>query len=416
MNQLRVGGLVKNAIALIVSGTGSAVIGVVFWGVATHRVSAATIGRTSAEIAAMTLLAQLAQLGLGTVLERFLPIAGSKTHDLVLRIYAICTILALVLSVSYVALGIGRSFLPQSLTWQILFVTSVLLWTVFTLQDSVLVGLRATRWVPVENIIYSLAKLLLVPVLVLYSASQGVLLAWLLPVVVLIAIVNWYLFRNRIPKNESPSLSTEELPTSMGLIKFAFAQYASLLVIVVSNSIATLIVIGRLGAVASAHYYIPSQIAGGATIVIWSIMRSFVVEATTMPDRLEYFARVTLRTTFAMVAPSVLVGFVIAPSLLNVFGRSYAVDGSTLLRMLLLTLPAVAVTSFYSAFAELDKRLWLFATRQIASAVIYFTTLLLMIGSRGILATGYASLVSSGAQAVFFLPLLVRRYRKAAGS
>ena len=78
MRRPRIGRLIQNAMALVVSGAGSAVIGLVFWGFATHLVSAATIGRTSAEIAAMTLLAQLSQLSFGSIFERFLPVAGDQ--------------------------------------------------------------------------------------------------------------------------------------------------------------------------------------------------------------------------------------------------------------------------------------------------------------------------------------------------
>jgi hypothetical protein len=69
------------------------------------------------------------------------------------------------------------------------------MWTVFILQDSVLIGLRASRWVPVENILYSLVKLALIPAFIVVSATEGILLAWLTPIVFLIIAVNWYLFK-----------------------------------------------------------------------------------------------------------------------------------------------------------------------------------------------------------------------------
>ncbi|MGD0441923.1 MAG: polysaccharide biosynthesis protein, partial [Acidimicrobiales bacterium] len=56
--------LVRNAIALMVSSMGSAGIGIVFWGVAAHLVSVENIGRASAELSAMYLLASLASLSL----------------------------------------------------------------------------------------------------------------------------------------------------------------------------------------------------------------------------------------------------------------------------------------------------------------------------------------------------------------
>jgi O-antigen/teichoic acid export membrane protein len=182
---------------------------------------------------------------------------------------------------------------------------------------------------------------------------------------------------------------------------------------VLQVTIVTLIVIDRLGAVASAQYYIPAQIAGGATLLLGSIMRSFVVEASSEPDKLRQFAKVTLRTTTVLLVPSVVIGVIVAPLLLGIFGHNYSQHGTTLLRMLLLSLPAIAVTTFYSSFAWIDKQVWWFAIRQVASALIFFGVMLALIGHFGILAIGIASLVESGVQGVFFLPILIRRYRQA---
>jgi hypothetical protein len=45
------------------------------------------------------------------------------------------------------------------------------------------------------------------------------------------------------------------------------------------------------------------------------------------------------------------------------------------------------------------------------SAVVFFTVMLSLIGHFGILSIGIASLVSSGLQGIFFLPISIRRYR-----
>jgi hypothetical protein len=67
---------------------------------------------------------------------------------------------------------------------------------------------------------------------------------------------------------------------------------------------------------------------------------------------------VTIRATINVLAPSLLIGEVFAPEILGVFGATYAQHGTTLLRMLMLSIPATAVTAFYSSFAWLDRRVW----------------------------------------------------------
>ena len=79
--------LVRNAIALMASSMGSAGIGIVFWGVAAHLVSVENLGRASAELSAMSLLASLASLSIGSTFIRFLPVSGDRTRQLVARSY-----------------------------------------------------------------------------------------------------------------------------------------------------------------------------------------------------------------------------------------------------------------------------------------------------------------------------------------
>jgi O-antigen/teichoic acid export membrane protein len=186
-----------------------------------------------------------------------------------------------------------------------------------------------------------------------------------------------------------------------------------LLVTVLTSSITTLVVIDRLGAVANAHYYIPAQISGGAVLALGAIMRSFLVEAASEPSALRHLVRTTLRATVVLILPAMVFGLVFAPQILDIFGRSYSDQGTTLLRMLLLSLPAIAITSFYATFAWLDRHVWWFAIREVVSAIIFFSVFLALLRHFGILAIGIGSLIESGVQGFFFLPILIKRYRLA---
>ena len=185
--------------------------GVAFWGVAAHRVSPTVVGRMSAEIAVMMLLATLAQLGFDSTFERFIPIAGDQTRKFITRAYTICILVALGLAFGYVSLGFGNRMIPSSFGWRALFVFMTALWTVFALQDSVLIGLRDSRWVPVKNIIYSVVKLAIIPLTLIISHGQGIFIAWTAPVLLLVLIVNWYLLRRRIPYQRSRKRSRQSL-------------------------------------------------------------------------------------------------------------------------------------------------------------------------------------------------------------
>jgi O-antigen/teichoic acid export membrane protein len=403
--------LVRNAIALIISSGGSAVVGIVFWIVAARIYTTAEIGKATAEIAAMLLLATLAQLSFGSIFERFLPVAGANTHSFVRRAYVISVLFGLVLAVVYVTLHFGSSFLPNSLGWKVLFVTSVVLWTIFALQDSVLIGLRSSPWVAVENIAFGVVKLLILPLGVVIMSSQGIFLAWTAPVLPAIVAVSWYLFRHRIPQHTRASRSTESLPSTRSLFVLASAQYASLLTSVFLPSIVTLIVIQRLGPVANAHYYLPSMIFTNLGQFFMGIVRSFLVEATGEPTALRRHANSTIRALIVVLVPSVVLGFVFAPDYLRLFGTSYATHGTTLMRMLLISLLGSSVMMFYSAFAWLDQRVWWMTARNVASSLVFLALVYGLIGHLGINAIGVAMLANSAITFAIFLPISIRRYK-----
>ena len=409
------GGLIQNALALMASSGGSALLGVVFWGTAAHLASPSDVGRASAEIAAMVLLANLSQLSFTTIFTRFLPVTGNRTRRFVKRAYAMCILVALVVAIGYLALGFGSSYIPSGLGWRTLFVVSVALWTIFVLQDSVLTGLRATRWVPVENILFSAAKIALLPVFYVVTAKQGIFLAWTLPVIFAIGAVSWYLFRRRMPQHELLHPSSENHPSRRELLRLAVGQYAISLVSTFSSPLVALIVIQQLGATAEAHYYVPALITtGGVALLLWNLVTSFLVEASTDPGEILAHVKLTIRATVIVLLPCVTIGVIFAPEILRLFGPTYAEYGTTLLRLLLLALPGTAAAAFYSSMAWLDKRVWMIALFDLLSTLFYFALILLLIKHLGIVAIGVASLALSIVEATVFLPFSVRRYRRIA--
>ncbi len=68
--------LTVNAVALMAATIGANGLGLVFWAVAAHLRPPPVVGQASAAIAALTLLAIIAQLNLTNVIVRLLPAAG----------------------------------------------------------------------------------------------------------------------------------------------------------------------------------------------------------------------------------------------------------------------------------------------------------------------------------------------------
>ena len=271
-------------------------------------------------------------------------------------------------------LGIGHKYIPGGFGWRVLFVAAVILWTIFVFQDRVLTGLRATRWVPVENILFAVAKIALLPVFLAVIRCHGVFLAWTVPVIVAIGAVNWYLFRKRIPMHQATNPSSENFPETRELVSLAPVNMSPDLY-PRSGNIVALIVINRLGPAALAYYYLPSLIAsGGVGVLLYNLVTSFLVEASTDPRKYVRTpkSRYERQWSFSF---RVTIGVAFAPLILRIFGPEYAANGTTLLRMLLLSLPGIAVSAFYYSLAWLDRRVWWLAARELRRRWIYFAIL-----------------------------------------
>jgi len=413
--RLRPSDLVQNAFSLMISSAGTAGLGIIFWALATRLEKPNFVGQASAEIAAMVLLSGLSQMGFGSTFERFLPIAGKQSRALVLRGYSLCVCMSLFLAIGYIMLGFGHRFIVDDIEGQVVFVLAVLSWTIFGLQDAVMIALRSSRFVPVENILYSAFKLLLLPILVSFSSIQGIFLSWITPVYLALVGVSWYLFRHRIPNHMRDTATSVPLPPLRKIAVLATGGYVTSILNIFLTSVVALVIVTRLGPTQSAYFYLPAMIAVALSQLLWNVNISFLVEASTTPAEMARHIKSTVRVTGLIVVPSIVLGEILAPQILDIFGASYSHHGTVLLRILLVSVLGTIVTEFYSALAWLDQRVWWLAARELFSLVIYLSVLLMCIGHLGINAAGVAALTSSTLQAIFFLPSSIRKYRAATG-
>jgi O-antigen/teichoic acid export membrane protein len=112
-----------------------------------------------------------------------------------------------------------------------------------------------------------------------------------------------------------------------------------------------------------------------------------------------------------VLVPSIIFGCIFAPEFLGFFGPSYASHGTTLMRMLLVSLLGTAVMVYYSTFAWLDKRVWWMTARNLIGSLVQLVVVLLLIGHFGIESIGIAALANCAISFAIFIPISIRRYR-----
>ncbi|MEI6623473.1 MAG: hypothetical protein WCP28_16375, partial [Actinomycetes bacterium] len=200
--------MLSNATALMTATIATSVIGIFFWALSVRLYDTANVGLATAQISAATLVAMVGQLSLGLLLTRFLPTSGRFTPWILKRVFIVVSGLSTVLAAAFVALGFANDYLagwPEKL----FFIVAVPALALFMLQDSALLGLGSAKIIPVENVLFSVAKLILLPVFAGVAAAIGIFASWVIPAGLAVVGVLIYIKVKHLSNPETLSGGTE---------------------------------------------------------------------------------------------------------------------------------------------------------------------------------------------------------------
>ena len=393
---------------LLIVGTGvTSLLGMVFWALAAHAYSAHDVGANAAVISAMTLVSGACSLGLSAVLVRYLPIAGTATPKMILGSYGLTVALSLLFGVGAALTSnwwsSDLSFLGSG-GWLVAFPLATAATTVFTLQDSVLTGLKAARWIPLENSLYSLAKLVLLVILAALLPSSGLFAAWTLPLLPALVVISWLIFARLLPAYRSFGSLDRRTVLSM-----AAGNYGGNLLSLAGTLYLPILVANRATPTQAAYFYIPWLFSLSLQLIALNMMTSLTVEAAVDLPSLRRLSRRAIMYSFRIGLPLLAIAAVAAPLILRVFGSGYAENGTELLRWLLLggipnVLVALGVT-----IARIEHRGIVILLTQGGNAAIVITLSALLIAPLGITGVGVAFTASQTLLAVLLGATILRR-------
>jgi len=373
----------------LILGTGaSGLLGVAFWALAARSYTAHVVGLSATAVSAMALVSGVCSLGLSAVLVRYLPVAGPSGRPLIVRSYAVTIVLSLAVG-ALVALTTDlwsptMGFLGEGL-WPLAFALSTAAMTTFTLEDSVLTGLHAAAWVPLENTLYAVAKLVLLAALAGLLPFAGPFVAWNLPLLPAIVLVNYLIFRRLIPRmSRSGGLDRRKV------IGMAAGNYGGNLFGLLGNMYLPILVANQTSATEAAYFYVPWMISISVELVALNMMTSLTVEAALDLPRLRQLSRRALTQSLRLVVPVAALTVVLAPIGLLVFGSEYADEGTTLLRLLALGAIPNAIVALGAGVARIEHRGWIVTAIQGFQFVFVVALSAALLPGVGIAAVGVA--------------------------
>jgi O-antigen/teichoic acid export membrane protein len=351
--------LLRSAYSLMANTVVTAVLGFGFWIVAARLYPARVVGRDGALIAGLIELSAICQLNLANAIARFLPRLRGRAARALQVSYLASAAGAIVIGTAFVVIAplissdLAVVMRPASIA--AVYVVSLVVWGVFTIEDAALTALRRAYWVPIENGVYGLLKLLALPILLVAGANHGVFLAWVIPVAILVVPVNLLLFARLLPshaRRDAPADSAVVAHGRRRLLNFVAQDYGGTVLARASTTILPLLVVATLGARENAYFYVAFTIAVAFDMLFYGVGTSLTVEGANAEHRLRPLARMVVRRFTVVLVPGALLLALAAPLILLPFGPDYVREGTAVLRILAIASLFRGAITFYEAVAR----------------------------------------------------------------
>jgi len=399
--------LYSNAFYLILNTAIMAILGFVFWMIVARFYSEAEVGFSSAIISALNLLMIISQAGLNTSLMRFLP-RSDKPQELINTSYTLSSLISLVVAGIFIA-GLSLwspslNFIKQNPIFTLVFIIFTLLWTLSSMVGATFVARRRAGFVLSKNTIFSVVKIPFPILLVSFFRTFGIVASWGIANAIALAI-SIFLFLPRVQENYKPAPAFN-LNLIKDMWRYSAGNYLSNLLSASLKFILPLMVVNLLGATQNAYFYVAWMIASLLYTIPTSISQSLFAEGSHFEDNLRENVTKSLKFTFLLLVPAVVVLILVGKWLLLAFGQSYSLNAVSLLWILSLSSLPLAVNHIYSSILRVKGRLKELIAIWVFIAVSVFLTSYLLMPAFGIIGIGYAWF---GAQAVAAIYILTSR-------
>lgn len=367
----------RTASALMASTVLTAGLGVLFWAVAARAFTTAQVGRDGSLITAMMSLAVLCDLSINNIILRYFPQIKDHLARRVWQAYLIAATSALIGGILFVVIAPLLSsefdFLSGGSVMTFAFPISVALWAIFVLQDSVLTAMSKATWLPAENGLFSAAKIFVIVAMAWASVQHGVFFGWLAPLIVLVPLINFLIFKSVLPRAQERQAGATGVIAVLGwrkLLTFVSQDILQVAVSQVTLLVLPLMVVALAGPTQAAYFVVPFTLITAFDLLFFAVAISIVTEGARDRERVPEMTRMAVRRLYTFVLPASLAIIAFAPLLLLPNGPAYVHHSSTVLRLLALASIFRAIATLYAAILRLENRghalLWI----QLVSAAV----------------------------------------------
>jgi O-antigen/teichoic acid export membrane protein len=404
--------LYRNSFFLMLTTVVTSGLGFFFWMVVARFYTEAEVGWGSAVISAISLLAILSVPGFGAALIRFLPKAENP-QDMINSCLTISGAIAVVLAVVFVA-GLDAwspalVFIKENPIFAAGFVFFVLAQTLYGAIASVFIARRRADFTLYKSAIFSLLKIPLPILLVLFFHTFGIAASWGIAAAVALAVA-LFCFVPRVQPHYRP-VPNLNLSIVGGMWRYSAGSYVARLFNSAPALVLPVMVVNLLGAEQNAHFYVAWMIAGLLFAIPAAVSNSLFAEGAHFEDDLWSNVVKSLKFVFVILVPAVVLVLLVGRWLLLLFGEGYSDNGLLLLRILSVSSLFAGVSIIYTATLRVEARM------KELGLIYGFITFASLLGSYfimpayGMAGIGYVWFAVQGVVCLYAILAMRARYR-----
>jgi O-antigen/teichoic acid export membrane protein len=372
------GDVVKNASSLLATTGVTSAMGFAYWTIAARMFSQRAVGYGSAAISAVTLLATIGMFGLGTLLIGELP-RRTRRGGLVTAALIASGLGSLVLGLGFAVIAPMVSSRFAAITGTplrtLLVTVSVVLMAVGLVFDQATIGVLRGGVQLYRNLVFSLIKLLLLPVTAFIMHNQlgaGIVASWAVGMLVSLAAAAFQLWRTGAAVLYRPDW---RVLRSLG--RTTFAHNWLNLAIAVPYSLMPVLVTVVVSPTANAAFYAAWMLASFVYIIPQHLSTVLFAVASADPQVIARKLRFTIKVALLVGLPASAVLWLGAHLALTLFGPGYARLATFPLELLALSylpnIPKVYYIAVCRAIGKINRAalvLTSFAAVEIAVAAV----------------------------------------------
>jgi O-antigen/teichoic acid export membrane protein len=336
----------------------AAVAGFAFWALVARVYNADDVGLGSAALSALSLLAMFSHLGLGLGLVRFLPESGPRGPRLANAVFTSSTAVAVALTTVFL-LGIPLwtprlDFLLGQPLRAAAFISFAVAGTLYIVQTHSFMAIRRPKYILVQGAFIQLSRLVLPAVMAIFFGAFGVVASGGIGTALGAVIGFALLARGLAGYRPRPVV---EPASVFKIFPFSSANYVADSLLLTPGLILPLVVVGLLGSTEAAYFYMAWFLGYLLTSASTYLALSLFAEGSYNPEALRVLSRNAVLGALAVATVGALFLVALGDKVLLAFGRDYATEGTTLLRLAALAALPAAVVNVYLGALRVTKRL-----------------------------------------------------------